>query len=122
MLLPLGWAPAWVIAVLICREMTITGLQKHCLTARIFLAASPMGKLKTAYQSTALGMLLWHYPLDIPQVGLYIDVHSSGIVCCTSQSFWHLSVAQSTFTSTTNRLFKVKNDDGAMMENSHPDM
>ena len=50
----------------------VTMMAKH--------TASPMGKLKTAYQSTALGMLLWHYPLDIPQIGLYIDVHSSGII------------------------------------------
>ena len=80
MLIPLGWAPAWVIAVLICREMTITGLRSIASQQGFTLAASPMGKLKTAYQSTAIGMLLWHYPLDIPQVGLYIDVHSSGIV------------------------------------------
>ena len=39
-----------------------------------------MGKLKTAYQSTALGMLLWHYPLVIPQLGIDIDVHSCGII------------------------------------------
>ena len=27
-----------------------------------------MGKLKTAYQSTAIEMLLWHYPLENPGV------------------------------------------------------
>ena len=27
MLIPLGWAPAWVVAILLCREITITGLR-----------------------------------------------------------------------------------------------
>lgn len=80
MLVPLGWAPAWVVGLLICREMTITGLRSIASQQGFSLAASPMGKLKTAYQSTALGMLLWHYPLVIPKLNITIDVHSSGII------------------------------------------
>jgi CDP-diacylglycerol---glycerol-3-phosphate 3-phosphatidyltransferase len=80
MLVPLGWAPAWVVGLLICREMTITGLRSIASQQGFSLAASPMGKLKTAYQSTALGMLLWHYPLVIPKVNITIDVHSCGII------------------------------------------
>ena len=80
MLVPLGWAPSWVVALLICREMTITGLRSIASQQGFTVSASPMGKLKTAYQSTALGMLLWHYPLIIPQFNLEINVHSSGII------------------------------------------
>ena len=79
MLIPLGWAPAWLIAVLLCREMTITGLRGIASQQNLVLAASPLGKTKTAYQSTAIGMLLWHNPVNWPIVGK-VDVHSCGIV------------------------------------------
>jgi CDP-diacylglycerol---glycerol-3-phosphate 3-phosphatidyltransferase len=79
MLIPLGWAPAWIVAILLCREMTITGLRGIASQQNLFLAASPLGKTKTAYQSTALGMLLWHYPLVIPGIGTF-DIYSCGIV------------------------------------------
>ena len=79
MLIPLGWAPAWLIAVLLCREMTITGLRGIASQQNLILAASPLGKTKTAYQATAIGMLLWHYPLHLPVIGT-IHVYSCGIV------------------------------------------
>ena len=79
MLIPLGWAPAWLIAVLLCREMTITGLRGIASQQNLVLAASPLGKTKTAYQATAIGMLLWHYPLNLPVIGT-INVYSCGIV------------------------------------------
>ena len=79
MLIPLGWAPAWLIGVLLCREIAITGLRGIASQQNLILAASPLGKTKTAYQSTAIGMLLWHYPVDWPLFG-HIDIHSCGIV------------------------------------------
>ncbi len=79
MLIPLGWAPAWLVALLLCREIAITGLRGIASQQNLVLAASPLGKTKTAYQSTAIGMLLWHYPVDWPLFG-HIDIHSCGIV------------------------------------------
>jgi CDP-diacylglycerol--glycerol-3-phosphate 3-phosphatidyltransferase len=79
MLVPLGWAPAWLVALLLCREIAITGLRGIASQQNLVLAASPLGKTKTAYQSTAIGMLLWHYPVDWPLFG-HIDIHSCGIV------------------------------------------
>ena len=79
MLIPLGWAPAWVVALLLSREMTITGLRGIASQQNLVLTASPLGKTKTAYQSVSLGMLLWHYPLQIPGVGA-IDIYSCGII------------------------------------------
>ena len=78
MLIPLGWAPAWLISVLLCREIAITGLRGIASQQNLVLAASPLGKTKTAYQSTAIGMLLWHYPVNWPFFG-HIDIHSCGI-------------------------------------------
>ena len=79
MLLPLGWVPAWAVALLLCREISITGLRGIASQQNLVLAASPMGKTKTAFQSTSIGMLLWHYPLKFPILGV-VDVHSCGII------------------------------------------
>lgn len=79
MLIPLGWAPAWVVALLLCREITITGLRGIASQENLVIIASPLGKTKTAYQSVAIGMLLWHYPVTFPILG-EVDVHVSGII------------------------------------------
>ena len=79
MLIPLGWAPAWLISILLCREIAITGLRGIASQQNLVLAASPLGKTKTAFQSTAIGMLLWHYPVNWPIVDK-VDIHSCGII------------------------------------------
>lgn len=89
MLIPLGWAPAWLISLLLCREIAITGLRGIASQQNLVLAASPLGKTKTAYQSTAIGMLLWHYPVNWPLFG-HIDVHSCGIVMLYISVFFAL--------------------------------
>lgn len=73
MLIPLGRAPAWMVVLLLCREVAITGLRGIASQEGIVMAASSLGKLKTAYMGTALGFLLWHHRT------LDIDVHSTGI-------------------------------------------
>ena len=78
MLVPLGWLPAWLVALMICRELTITALRTIAVSEGIVLKASLLGKYKTAAQSTALGFLLWHYPTNL--FGLFeVNAHSIGI-------------------------------------------
>lgn len=74
MMVPLGWVPAWLTALLLCREIAITGLRGIASNEGMVISASSLGKVKTAYQSTALGFILW--PLDI----LGVDAWSAGIV------------------------------------------
>jgi CDP-diacylglycerol--glycerol-3-phosphate 3-phosphatidyltransferase len=73
MLVPLGRAPAWLVVVLLCRELAITGLRGIASQDGLVIAASSLGKLKTAYQGTALGFLLWHHPM------WGVDIHSAGV-------------------------------------------
>lgn len=89
MLIPLGWAPAWVVALLLCREITITGLRGIASQENLVIAASPLGKTKTAYQSVAIGMLLWHYPVNFPILGK-VDAHVSGIIMLYISLFFAL--------------------------------
>lgn len=62
MMIPLGWIPAWLVVVLLCREIAITGLRGIASHEGMVISASTLGKLKTSFQSTALGFILWFGP------------------------------------------------------------
>ena len=71
-LVPLGRVEAWLVALLICRELTITALRAVAANDGVVIAASKWGKYKTAFQGTALSLLCLHYPLggvDLHRVG-----------------------------------------------------
>lgn len=62
MMIPLGWVPAWLVVLLLCREISITGLRGIASQEGMVIRASTLGKLKTVFQSTALGFILWFGP------------------------------------------------------------
>lgn len=80
MMIPLGWVPAWIVLVLEARELLIGALRQIAASEGLVIAAGSLGKFKTAYQSTALGFLLWHYttPVGLPGYMTTIDVHTVG--------------------------------------------
>ena len=91
MLVPLGWIPAWLVALLICREITITALRTIAVSEGLVLKADVLGKFKTAFQPTALGFLLWHYPTQLgPDERFIVDAHSCGIVLLYIALFFSL--------------------------------
>lgn len=74
MLIPHGWVAAWMVVVLESRELAISSLRTIAVSEGMVIPAGSLGKFKTAYQSTAIGFLLWHYP------SLGIDAHSVGVL------------------------------------------
>ncbi len=62
-MVPLGRVEAWLVALLICREIAITSLRAVAASEGLIIAASKWGKFKTAFQGTALSLLILHYPL-----------------------------------------------------------
>ncbi|MEQ9810047.1 CDP-diacylglycerol--glycerol-3-phosphate 3-phosphatidyltransferase [Streptococcus jiangjianxini] len=61
MLVGLKMAPAWVTAVIICRELAVTGLRLLLVeTGGEVLAAAMPGKIKTVTQMLAVILLLCH--------------------------------------------------------------
>lgn len=72
MLIEMGLAPAWVVAVIICRELAVTGLRLLLVeTGGTVLAAALPGKIKTFTQMFAILFLLLHWELP-GQILLYV--------------------------------------------------
>jgi CDP-diacylglycerol---glycerol-3-phosphate 3-phosphatidyltransferase len=74
-------APAWLVVVLMTRELAVTGLRAIASQQGLIIAAGRGGKVKTALQLVGIGFLLIHfrypilffdYELDFHAVGLYI--------------------------------------------------
>lgn len=63
MLIPLGRVPAWMVALIIGREMAVTGLRGIASEKHVVISASWLGKYKTAFQCVAIVPLLIHYPI-----------------------------------------------------------
>ena len=63
MFVKLGWAPAWVVIVIVCRELVVTGLRAVAIDEGIVMAADRVGKAKTVLQMFAIVPLMLHYPL-----------------------------------------------------------
>ena len=57
-----GWVPAWMVCVIIGRELAITGLRSVIAGKGVDISASRLGKLKTGFQIAAIIPLMIHYP------------------------------------------------------------
>ena len=62
MLTALGWAPAWMVCIIIGREIAVTGLRNIIAEKGEDVSASNLGKYKTGFQIAAAIPLLIHYP------------------------------------------------------------
>ncbi|MPY87207.1 MAG: CDP-diacylglycerol--glycerol-3-phosphate 3-phosphatidyltransferase [Luteitalea sp.] len=57
-LVQMGHAPAWIVAVIIGRELVVTGLRSVAQTRGHSMPASPLGKLKMTTQVVAIFLLI----------------------------------------------------------------
>ena len=74
MLTSLGWVPAWMVCIIIGREIAVTGLRNIIAEKGEDLSASNLGKYKTGFQIAAAIPLLIHYPffgLDANAIGSF---------------------------------------------------
>lgn len=78
MLIPLGRVEAWLVFIIIGRELAVTGLRAIAAAEGLVIAADRWGKLKTILQMSALFALILHYPyaaIEFQKIGtvlLYI--------------------------------------------------
>lgn len=73
MLAAMGRAPAWMVCLIIGRELAVTGLRSIIAQHEMDLSASNLGKYKTGFQIAALIPLLLHHAY------LYVDFHLVGM-------------------------------------------
>jgi CDP-diacylglycerol---glycerol-3-phosphate 3-phosphatidyltransferase len=76
----LGRVPAWVVVVLIARDLAINGLRSVASAQGLVIAASDGGKIKTALQLVAIMMLLVHFRYPALGTSIMIDYHRVGLV------------------------------------------
>ena len=81
MLTALGWVPAWMVCIIIGREIAVTGLRNIIAEKGEDVSASSLGKYKTGFQIAAIIPLLIHYPffgLDAQAIGRFFFVGGPG--------------------------------------------
>ncbi len=61
MLIPLGRIPAWIVVIIIVREIAVTGFRGIAVNEGVVIQSSALGKYKTIFQSVALVELCLHY-------------------------------------------------------------
>jgi CDP-diacylglycerol--glycerol-3-phosphate 3-phosphatidyltransferase len=78
-LVQMGLAPAWMVAIIIGRELAVTGLRNMAYSRGVAMPASPLGKLKMVAQvvtivAMILGDVYWPDLLVIGRAGLWLVV------------------------------------------------
>ena len=74
MMAALNWIPAWIVCVIIGREIAVTGLRNIIAGEGEDVSASNLGKYKTGFQIAAIIPLLFHYSF------LGLNFHAIGMV------------------------------------------
>jgi CDP-diacylglycerol--glycerol-3-phosphate 3-phosphatidyltransferase len=75
MLIPPHRVPAWMVAIVVAREIGVTALRGVASTEGLVIAASSLGKAKTLLLNIGVAALILHYP--VPMLGL--DAHLFGM-------------------------------------------
>jgi CDP-diacylglycerol---glycerol-3-phosphate 3-phosphatidyltransferase len=70
MLVQMGRLPGWMVVLIICREIAVTGLRAIAAEEGIVIGASDMGKYKTVTQIISLFFVLIYYPVQISLPGI----------------------------------------------------
>lgn len=73
MLITIGRIPAWMVILIIAREMAVTGLRGIAIVEGKVIEASSLGKYKTIFQLVSLICLCLHYQY------VSVDFHAVGM-------------------------------------------
>jgi len=75
----LGRVEAWIVVVLIARDLAVNGLRSIASAQGLVISASDSGKIKTALQLVAIMLLLIHFRYPALGVNLEpVDYHRAG--------------------------------------------
>ena len=82
MALPGERIPAWVVMVIIAREVSITGLRAIAASEGIVIAAGEGGKMKTVFSTLGTSGLIIHYPyyVNLGFISSVVSIHNIGLL------------------------------------------
>ncbi|MBT8406656.1 MAG: CDP-diacylglycerol--glycerol-3-phosphate 3-phosphatidyltransferase [Deltaproteobacteria bacterium] len=97
MLIPLGRVPAWMVVVIIGRELAIMGLRSVAVSEGKVISADNLGKQKMVFQTVAILGLLLHYEyygVDFHAIGMFFLWLAVVITLWSGfnyfRNFWHV--------------------------------
>jgi CDP-diacylglycerol--glycerol-3-phosphate 3-phosphatidyltransferase len=73
-MIPMGRIPAWVVVVLLAREISVTGLRSVAASEGVVISAGQEGKTKTALQMIGIIALVLGYPYHLSYLGIDLGV------------------------------------------------
>jgi CDP-diacylglycerol--glycerol-3-phosphate 3-phosphatidyltransferase len=73
-LVPMGRIPAWVVVLLLAREISVTGLRSVAASEGVVISAGNEGKTKTALQMIGIVALVLGYPYHLSYLGIDLGV------------------------------------------------
>jgi CDP-diacylglycerol--glycerol-3-phosphate 3-phosphatidyltransferase len=73
-MVPMGRIPAWVVVLLLGREISVTGLRSVAASEGVVISAGNEGKTKTALQMIGIIALLLGYPYHLRYLGMDLGV------------------------------------------------
>ena len=78
-MVPLGRIDAWLVVLLLSRELSITALRGIASSEGLIIAARQKAKHKTALQMVAILCLIVHFRYPIIFTDVYVDFHKVGL-------------------------------------------
>jgi CDP-diacylglycerol--glycerol-3-phosphate 3-phosphatidyltransferase len=97
-MIPMGRIPAWVVVVLLARDISVTGLRSVAASEGVVISAGQEGKTKTALQMIGIVCLVLGYPYHMTfgplDLGVVDLVHVGRMLVYLSLVFSIASAAQ----------------------------
>jgi CDP-diacylglycerol---glycerol-3-phosphate 3-phosphatidyltransferase len=97
-MIPMGRIPAWVVVVLLARDISVTGLRSVAASEGVVISAGQEGKYKTALQMIGIICLVLGYPYHMAygpiDLGIVDLVHVGRMLVYLSLVFSIASAAQ----------------------------
>ncbi len=73
-LVPMGRIAAWIVVLLLAREISVTGLRSVAASEGVVISAGAEGKTKTALQMIGIVALVLGYPFHLSYLGIDLGV------------------------------------------------
>lgn len=107
MLIPLGRLPAWIVVILLFREIFISGIRAMAAGEGLIIDAATWGKRKTAWLNLGLICIILYYPW-FAHTKYEINVYGVGMICLVVGFFYSVASAVNYTVHFFNKVIREK--------------